>query len=157
MELVALRYSFRQAFRVPARAAFAWATDFRAGDAGLFGDRRRRTVRRIAPDTFVLTDTTYSAGRPLRIARLVRVFPEQRAWTNTHLTGPFRHSQFWYWIVADGPRRSHLEFRGLKLERRPRPLTAAQAARESEANRRSDAATWRTRLAPALEAELASP
>jgi hypothetical protein len=149
---VSIRYEFQQPFNVPAAVAYAWATDFEPADADLFGDRRRRAIRRIAPDALVMTDTTYPAGRALRIARLVRIFPEKMAWTNTHLTGPFRHSQFWYRIVPDGPRRSYLDFQGLKVETRAHPLTPAAQRRESEANRLSDAATWSRHLAPALEA-----
>ncbi|HTT14718.1 MAG TPA: hypothetical protein VMG81_02940 [Thermoplasmata archaeon] len=157
MVRVSLRYQFRQPFRVPAAAAFAWATDFRPTDAAIFGDRRTRSVRRLAPDTVVMTDTTFPDGRRVRIDRLVRVFPEARAWTNTHLSGPYRYSQFWYRIVPDGPRRSHLEFHGLQLTDRPRALTPAELRRESEAVRRSDAATWRQKLGPALERALAAP
>ena len=63
----------------------------------------------------MLTDTTYPAGRRRRIHRLVRLNPSELAWTNTHLDGPFRHSQYWYRIVADGSRRCHLEFYGSRL------------------------------------------
>jgi hypothetical protein len=148
------RYQFRQRFRAPARAAFEWATDFRPTDAALFGDRRQRTVRRIAPDALLVTDTTYPAGRKQRIARLVRLVPEELAWTNTHVSGPFRHSQFWYRIVPDGPRKSHLEFRGLKVEHRSRAPAAAEVRRLRSANLSSDATLWRRRLAPSLEADV---
>lgn len=155
MVVVSLRYAFRQPLRAPAPEAYAWATDFQPSDAALFGDRRRRTVRRTAPDTVLLTDTTPGPGRStVRITRLVRLFPERLAWTNTHLTGPYRHSQFWYAILRDGPERSYLDFCGLKLERRERALTPSATARAAEANGRSDAATWKRKLAPALEREI---
>lgn len=154
MVQVSIRYEFRQPFRVSAPAAFRWATDFGPSDAELFGDQRRRTVRRLGPDALRMTDTTHPAGRTLRITRLVRIFPERMAWTNTHLSGPFRYSQFWYRIVPDGPRRCHLEFTGLKIETRSRPLTPVEVRRESEANRREDSATWRQRFAPALERDV---
>lgn len=154
MPTVSLRYQFRQPFRAPAPAAYAWCTDFRPADAELFADRRTRSVRRIAPDALVMTDVTYPAGRRTRIRRLVRLFPEQLAWTNTHLDGPFRHSQFWYRIAPDGAQKSHLEFAGLKLESHARTPGKSEVARLAEANRRSDAATWSKHLGPALEAEL---
>lgn len=148
------QYRFRQPFRAPARAAFEWATDFRPTDAAFFGDRRRRVVQRLTSDTLLLTDTTVSAGRSQRIARLVRVAPEELSWTNTHVSGPYRHSQFWYRIEADGPRRSHLDFRGLKIEHRTRAPAAAEIRRLRAANLASDSTLWRRRLAPALEADL---
>jgi hypothetical protein len=154
MPVIALRYSFRQPFRASAEEAFAWCTDFRPSDAALYQDGRSRTVRRRADDTVLMTDIPRrGSGRP-RISRLIRIFPEERAWTNTHLTGPFRYSQFWYWIERDGARRSHLEFRGLKLERRVHQPAPAVVARIARAEGRLDAATWRTQLAPALDAEV---
>jgi hypothetical protein len=153
--IVSLQYHFRQAFRVPARVAYAWCTDFRSTDARLFGDRRSRTVTRISEDALVLTDVTYPGGRRLRIRRLVRLAPGRLSWTNTHLDGPHRHSQFWYRIIADGRSRSHLEFDGLQLARAGRALSPREIARRAAAEGRHDAATWRTHLAPALHAELA--
>jgi hypothetical protein len=154
MPVIALRYSFRQPFRAAAEEAFAWCTDFRPSDAALYQDGRSRTVRRRAEDTLLMTDTPRrGSGRP-RITRLVRIFPEEMAWTNTHLTGPFRYSQFWYRIEGDGPARSHLEFRGLKLERRARRVAPAVVKRLARAEGRSDAETWRTQLAPALNADV---
>lgn len=155
MVTVSLRYHFRQPLRASAREAYAWCTDFGPGDVEIFADRRTRSIRRIAPDALVMTDVTYPGGRKVRIRRLVRLFPEERAWTNTHLDGPFRNSQFWYRIVPEGPKRSHLDFHGLKLETHARGLAPSEIVRLCEANRRSDAATWRRKLAPALARDLA--
>jgi hypothetical protein len=153
MPVIALRYAFRQPFRASAEEAFAWCTDFRSADGELFEDGRTRRVRRRAEDTILMTDIPRrGSGRP-RITRLIRIFPEEMAWTNTHISGPYRDSQFWYRIERDGPRRSHLEFRGLKLERRARRLAPSTVARLARAEGRSDAKTWRTQLAPALDAE----
>ncbi len=152
--VVSLRYEFRQPLRASADRAFAWCTDFRPSDGRLFEDGRTRSIRWLAPDALVMTDTPAPGSGGSRITRLVRIFPEQRAWTNTHLAGPFRYSQFWYRVVADGARRSRLEFQGLKLERHPRALRTAEVARRSAAEGRSDASTWRSKLAPALAAEL---
>jgi hypothetical protein len=151
-----LRYRFRQPFDVPAREAFEWCTDFRASDGELFSGRTLRTVTPLTEDTLVLEDTTYPGGRPRRIRRLVRIDPTERAWTNTHLDGPFRHSQYWYRIVADGASRSYLDFRGLRLVRSPRRLAPEERERRAEAERRNDSTEWRTHLAPALEADCRS-
>jgi len=157
MSVVSLRYRFEQPFRVPARAAFTWCTDFVPADGALLSDGTVRSVRRLTKDALILTDTTHPGGRRLRIRRLVRIDPRSLAWTNTHLDGPFRHSQYWYRVVPDGPARSHLEFDGLRLVRSARPWSASERAREAERNRSSDARAWRERLAPALERDLATP
>jgi len=149
-----LRYRFRQGFRVSASKAYTWCTDFRPDDAQLFRERTRRTIRRLNDDALVLTDTTYTGRRRVRIRRLVRLNPPEMAWTNTHLDGPFQGSQYWYRIAADGPRTSHLEFVGLRLETHPRALPPSETSRRAEACRRSDADVWRRTFAPALEREM---
>ena len=155
MPVISLRYRFRQPFRAPAAAAYAWCTDFGPDDGPLFAERTERSVRRWSEDALVMTDTTYPKGRPVRIRRLVRLYPEERAWTNTHLDGPYEGSQYWYRIVADGARRSHLEFRGLRLESHAGPLSTAARIRRAEQCRRDDAGAWRRRLAPVLEHDVA--
>jgi hypothetical protein len=155
MVVVSLPYKFRASFNAPAADAYAWATDFGPADAALFGDGRSRAVRRVGPDALVLTDITHPNGRRRRIDRLVRMDPDALSWTNTHLSGPFLHSQFWYHIAADSARKSHLEFRGLKLETHARAISASARARAAEENRREDADLWRRRLAPVLERDVA--
>jgi len=155
MPVGSVRFRFRQAFRVPARAAYEWCTDFQPADARFFSEKWRREVRRVAEDAIVLTETTWPEGRTRVVQRLVRLSPQDLAWTNTHIAGPFRHSQYWYRIVPDAARRSHLEFTGMRLVRTPKPLSAAERARLAEQERRSDSALWR-RIAPALELEVGS-
>ena len=154
MVVVPLRYHFRQAFRVPARAAYEWCTDFGPHDGPLFSERTARSVRWLCNDALVMTDTTYPEGRALRIRRLVRLSPRLMAWTNTHVDGPYRYSQYWYRIRGDSARISHLEFEGLRLETSSRNPTQAEMTRQAAARRRSDSEEWRLRLAPALEREL---
>jgi hypothetical protein len=150
-----LRYKFRQPLSASAETAYAWCTDFGPDDGSLFAARTRRSVRFLSEDALVMTDLTYPRGRALRIRRLVRLNPAELAWTNTHLDGPYRHSQYWYRIVPDGPRRSHLEFVGLRLESSRHRLRASEIARRAEACRTEDSDEWRRRLAPALERDLA--
>lgn len=154
MVIVSLRYRFRQPLRAPAKSAFAWCTQFESADGRLFSQTTARSVRWLNPDAAILTDVTFPSGRRRRIRRLVRIDRERMAWTNTHLDGPFRHSQFWYRILPDGPSASHLEFRGLKLEYSRRALTPGQIARRARAERISDAKAWRRQFAPALESEV---
>ncbi len=155
MPVTSLRFEFRQPFPVPAKAAYAWCTDFRSTDGGLFEQKWRRAVQRLSADALILRDTTYPDGRVRLIQRLVRLNPKELSWTNTHLSGPFRHSQYWYRIVPDGPRRSHLEFTGMRLVRTRKALPPAERARLTEEERRGDSTLWRRRLAPALERDVA--
>lgn len=154
MPLASFRYRFRQPLAASADRAYTWCTDFGPEDGALFFERTRRSVRWLGEDALVMTDTTYPEGRRRRIRRLVRLYPEERAWTNTHLDGPFRGSQYWYRVVADGRRRSHLEFRGLRLEASGRALPRAEQARRADECRRQDHGEWRRRLAPALARDL---
>ena len=156
MPVISMQYEFRQPLRASANMAYDWCTDFGPDDGKLFSERTQRSVRRWGEDTLIMTDTTYPAGRTRRIRRLVRLAPSKRAWTNTHLDGPFQHSQYWYRILADGPHRSHLEFCGLRLESSSRPLSARETAQRTERRRRSDSEEWRRRLAPALERDVAA-
>jgi len=155
MPILSLKYHFRQPFHVPAQAAFRWCTDFGPSDGKLFSNPTRRSVRWLNEDALVMTDTTRPEGRTLRIRRLVRIYREEMAWTNTHLDGPFQHSQYWYQVVPDGPRRSHLEYTGLRLVASPRAASKKEIERLSEELRRSDSGEWRDHLAPALEREVA--
>ena len=155
MNTVSLAYRFRQKFGVAAKDAFDWCTDFGPKDGSLFSTPVRRTVKWVNDSTLVMTDTKQVDGKTVRIARLVRILPSELAWTNTHLNGPYRHSQFWYRIVADGPRRSHLEFTGLAIREVPGRVSTSARSRLAEGLRKDDAAEWRTRLAPALESDLA--
>ncbi len=156
MAFTSLHFRFRQTFRVPARAAYEWCTDYRTSDARLFEQKWRREVRRLTEDALILTETTWPRGRPRVIRRLVRLSPRDLSWTNTHISGPFRHSQYWYCIVPDGPRRCHLVFTGLRLIRTPRPLSASEKTRRAEQERLGDARLWRDRIAPVLQNELAN-
>jgi len=154
MPLYSLRFNFRQRLSAPQEAAFGWCTDFGPEDGKLFLVKSRRSVRRLTKDTLVLTDTTYPKGHPQRIHRLVRLSPSEMAWTNTHLDGPFRHSQYWYRIVSDGARSCHLEFRGFRLVTTARVLTASEVARLTDLERSTDSKLWRLRIAPALRRDI---
>lgn len=155
MPTYTLDYSFRQRLEAPARAAYAWCTDYDPSDGELFPVKWVRSVRWLSDNALMLTDTTYPAGRTQRIHRLVHLNPSQMAWTNTHLDGPFRHSQYWYQIVPDGAGRSHLEFHGFRLVTSSRRLSRPEIARMTAAERRSDSELWRRRIAPALKRDLA--
>ncbi len=150
-----LRFSFRVRLPASADRAFAWATDYGPGDLAIMGEKGRRTVEKLNDDTILLTDTVPEGGRTVRKVRLVRLLPKERSWTNTHLSGPYRHSQFLYRIVPLGRNRSRLEFTGLHIEHGARRLSPKERARRALEIRRDDQASW-TRIVRAMKAELAS-
>jgi hypothetical protein len=115
MKAISIRYGFSQSFAVPASAAYRWCTDYRPDDLALMGERGSRTVRRISEDAFILKDPVYRGDRRFTKTKLVRLSPERLSWTNTHIAGPNKHSQFIYEIVADGEDGSRLKFTGLQI------------------------------------------
>ncbi len=154
MAILTAQYRFRQRFRVPAAQAFRWCVDFGPADLALEGTRGRRRVRRIADDLVILSDTFLRpAGPPLVKTKLVRIRTSQMSWTSTHLTGPNRFSQFWYRIVPDGPRASHLDFTGLHVERSVSGVGAAAETKLARRLAKADSLGWK-KYATAMEAEL---
>ncbi len=153
MPLIAFDYRFSTRLPASADAAYRWAVDYAPDDPARMGQQGRRRIEVVAPRTILLTDTIVRDGRTVTKQRLVRLRPRDRAWTNTHIGGPTRHSQFFYRIVPRGRRGSSLEFIGLQVERAPRPLTPTQLARRAREVAREDAALWR-RLARAMASDL---
>ena len=153
MPLIAFDYRFTVRLPAGADAAYRWATDYRPDDWALMGSRGHRRIQTLADRTLLLTDTVQTDRGSVTKRRLVRLRPDQRSWTNTHVGGPNRHSQFLYRITPRGPRRSTLEFIGLQVEPASRRLSSAQLARRAREVRREDAALWR-RLARAMRADL---
>ena len=155
MSVNSVSFRFRQDFRVPAKAAYEWCTDYQSSDSRLFEQKWRREVHHLSDDAIMLTETTWPKGRRRIIRRLVRLNPRDLSWTNTHVSGPFRHSQYWYQIVPDGPRRSHLVFTGMRLVRTSKPLSRSEKAQLVNEERQGDLKLWRDRIAPIMERELA--
>ena len=153
MPLVAFDYRFRTRLPASADAAYRWATDYAPDDWRRMGRDGTRRIRLLAPETILLTDRVRVDGRFVTKVRLVRLRPRARAWTNTHLAGPSRHSQFLYRIVPQGRRASRLEFVGLQVEPSARRLSRAALAARARVVAREDAALWR-RLARTMGEEL---
>ncbi len=148
-------YHFQQRFKVPARKAYEWCTDYAPGDHALMGDANAgRKVERFTERTFILTDTfNLGTGNPTEKQKLVQLYPETLFWTCTHLSGPARHSQFLYQIVAESDNASHLKFTGLFLDYVNENSAGADAAKLAEKECTDDAAAWKL-LANAMERDL---
>ena len=149
MPLVSLRFRFTQRFRRPAREVYAWATDYSPDDPAAMGLPGSRRVERLGADAVLLTDRFGAPGKRVAKKKLVRLYPERLSWTNTHLSGPNRHSQFLYELVPDGPRACHLVFTGSQVSHPPKALSPKQARALAQEVRDQDAALWK-RLAAAL-------
>lgn len=156
MPTYTLEYKFRQRLNAAAKVAYSWCTDFEPSDGKLFPVKWERSVRPLSENALILTDTTYPEGRRRRIHRLVRLNPSELTWTNTHLDGPFQHSQYWYRIVPDGSHRSYLEFYGSRLTTSRKSLSRSEIARLAAEEKRGDSGLWRRSIAPALKQDLTS-
>jgi hypothetical protein len=153
MPPISVNFEFIQHFKVPAKAAYAWATDYRPDDHELMGRRGRRKIDRICNDTLVLTDTIEKEdGGRVTKKRHIRLYPERLTWINTHISGPNRHSQFLYEITPEGRNSSLLRFTGREI-RTAGPTSARQLAALVAEERKEDSALWKM-LARAMEADL---
>ena len=116
MPIRSIRYKFSQHFNVPAEEAYKWCTDYDPNDLPLMGEKGKRKIEWIADDALMLIDSTQKNGGTLSKKKLVRLFPSTLSWTNTHVAGPYKYSQFLYKIISEGKSASRLEFTGLQLE-----------------------------------------
>lgn len=152
-----IEYTFRQRFRVPRAAAYAWATDFTPSDWKIAGLDGRRSVRILSPELRLLTDRVDPPGGDRRPrTRLIHLYPDEFAWVSTHVRGDHLHSQFRYAIRSVGPRASELTFQGREIRWERKRATAAQVRAWRRQLRAGDAALWRA-FARAMEADRASP
>jgi len=153
MVLNAVRYSFTQKFSVPVDEAFAWSIDYDPGDFALMGEEGRRRITKLSEDTFILEDSRKTPEGWVDKTRLVRVNPERRSFSNTHIGGPTLHSQFWYEFFPEGKSGSRLEFTGLLLYPTKKRLTEKEIAELAAREKKGDSLAWK-KLAKAMESEL---
>lgn len=152
---IPIYYHFRQRFKVSARKAYEWCTDYAPGDYVLMGEKdTSRQIEHLTGRTVILTDT-FSAGTKNQIEkqRLVQLYPETLFWTSTHIKGPAKHSQFVYQITAEGEDSSYLDFTGIFLDYAHEKASAADALKLAEKECKADAAAW-VLLAKAMEQDL---
>jgi len=146
-------YSFSQKFSVPAIVAYEWCTDYRPDDFSLMGIKGKREIRKITENTIVLTETTYSGRKPIKKHKLVKLDPNRLSWSNTHISGPNRHSQFLYEIVAEGEAGSRLDFRGLQVNYSKTKMTPGVVASLELKAKEEDAKLWKL-LAKKMEEQV---
>ena len=154
MVLVPVRYSFSQKFSVPVEEAFRWSIDYDPDDFSLMGWEGTRKVKKLSEDAFILEDARKTDKGVVEKTRLVRVNPERRSFSNTHIAGPTIHSQFWYEFFPEGSRGSRLEFTGLLLCPSEKDLSSEQVSEMAAEEREGDAKLWK-KLAKTMESDYA--
>ncbi len=92
---------------------------------GMKGERR---IRHISKNAIVLNDRIKRDGRHIAKQRLVLLYPEKLSWTNTHLAGPNKRSQFVYEIAPEGKGTSRLDFTGFQINYDDGDITPAAVA-----------------------------
>ena len=153
MVLNPVRYSFSQKFSVPVEEAFKWAVDYDPDDFSLMGQEGRRKINKLSEDTFVLEDARKTEKGWVEKTRLIRINPERRSFSNTHISGPTLHSQFWYEFFPEGRRASRLDFTALLLYPSEKKLSPGEVAKMAAEERKGDSKIWKN-LAKAMEADL---
>ena len=149
-----IEYAFNQPLAAPAHVAFKWCTDYQPYDFAIMKEKGKREIQKMTDSTIVLTETTRTKNRIVKKTKLVRLNKSSLSWTNTHIAGPNRHSQFLYRIVAEGRKRSRLYFEGLLIQYSRKPLSRQQLRKIAKDERLGDATVWR-HLAAALRKDTA--
>lgn len=150
---VSIRYTFIQRFAVSAKKAFTWCTDYDPKDPELMHEAGvTRNILPITDGSLILKEIFPTASGPVEKQKLVKLYPDKFMWTNTHLTGPNKLSQFLYMISPTGHDSSMLTFTAHhieyveKMEKTEAKLLASQLRTE-------DAAIWKL-LAKAMAEEV---
>ncbi|HUK50193.1 MAG TPA: hypothetical protein VLV18_04090 [Terriglobales bacterium] len=155
MQATSTRYEFKQRFRVPARQAYEWCTDYRTDDLSLMGEKGYRGIQRLTEDTLILTESVRTGTRTVRKRKLVKLNPKELRWYNVQLEGPFKHSTFLYHIQPEGTNASRLRFTGLIVIYSKKKLPSRRVSRIAHMERKFDAHAW-VSLAKAMEREIAT-
>ena len=149
-----VKYGFNQTLSASAREAFDWCTDYQPYDFALMKEQGKRSIRKINDDTILLTEQIRKGKRTEKKTKLVRLNRPELSWTNTHISGPNKHSQFLYRIEPEGKNRSRLFFRGLLICYSRERLTRSELKKIGKQEREGDSTVWR-HLAAALRQDIA--
>jgi len=152
LHILTIRYDFSQQFDVPAEDAFKWCTDYREDDFSLMEMKGQRQIKKVSDDVIILTDIIHSNGKSSIKKKLVRLDAKRFFWSNTHLAGPNKHSQFLYQIIPMKS-KSRLEFTGLQVNYSKTKLSQKEINLIKREAEEEDSAIWK-RLAKAMEKDL---
>ena len=153
MATITLSFQFQQRFPFPARDVYAWATTYDPADIERLGKHGHREAQHINQDTILLQDTIRAAdGSGVTKPKIVRLYPKDLRWVNTHVGGPNQYSQFIYELKPAGKNACVLTFTGAQLIHDSN-ATPAEVRKMSAAVKKEDAAMWKN-LVKVMTAEL---
>lgn len=139
-----VHYHFSQCFNVPALKAYKWCTNYDPQDHALMRVNAKREILRISENTIVLTDTYPDKNKSIKKQKLVCLYPNRLSWTNTHLTGPNKYSQYLYQIVPESKMTCRLERASLQVEYSNRKrFNKKEIELLAEKLRNEDSAAWK--------------
>jgi len=149
-----LQYHFSQIFVISPLEAYMWCTNYDPNDLTLMHQKGKREITRLTENTIILTDTFYNEKKTIKKKKLIQLYPDRLSWTNTHLSGPNKYSQFLYEIKPENEGLSKLNYIGLQMEHK-KPIKLGKKeieAREIE-QMNQDASVWKI-IAKEMEKEL---
>ena len=142
MHVYSVRYGFKQSLMLPVKEAFEWCTDYKPYDFTLMNVTGKRRIRKITHDAILLTETTRGNKKIIVKTKLVRLNKSQLSWTNVHISGPFRHSEFLYQIEPVGKNHSRLNFTGLLIYYSRSAVSRRTLRKIALDERRADSRVW---------------
>ncbi len=149
-----LRYHFSQNLAAPPLEAYKWCTNYDPNDISLMQQKGKREITHLTEGSIFLTDTFFAGKKTVTKEKLVHLYPDRLSWTNTHLSGPNKYSQFLYEIKPAKGSLSKLNYYGLQMEyQEPIKLGKSELEARETAQRNEDAAIWKI-LAKEMEKEL---
>jgi len=140
---LSVHYYFSQCFKVPALKAYKWCTNYDPQDNALMRINAKREIQHISKNIIILTDTYPDKNKAIKKQRLVCLYPNQLSWTNTHLTGPNKYSQYLYQIVPETQMTCRLERASLQVEYGRKRLNKKEIESLAEKLRNEDSAAWK--------------
>ena len=148
-----VNYKFSQRFRVPAKQAYKWCTNYQPTDLALMNEEGQRKIRKVTEDTVILTETLNQNGKRIRKIKLVKLNPRNMSWYNIQILGPNKNSVFIYQIVPEGKTRSKLAYTGFLVVYSKVGFTPKRIKHIAIHEKRVDANAWKL-LARAMEKDI---
>src|SRR5208337_414877 len=146
-------YKFSQSFRVPARQAYKWCTNYEPTDLSLMNEEGQPRIRKVTEDTVILTEKFNQKGKMVKKVKLVKLNPVNMSWYNIHIVGPNKNSAFVYQIVPEGKTRSKLMFTGFLVVYSKASFSPKLIKQIATNEKRGDSNAWKL-LARAMEKDI---
>lgn len=105
-----LRYHFSQIFALPPLEVYKWCTAYDPNDLTLMHQKGNRRITHLTENTIILTDTFSNEKGTIKKSKLIQLYPDRLSWTNTHLSGPNKYSQFLYEIKPEKKGAANAKF-----------------------------------------------